>query len=126
MSKNSISDLIDMVGQQLRGVDTDKAAKWLNEGRSLAKDWMDTGKDKTVDLAKDARNGVTDFVNHNDQVQAVKRGAVVAGRKAKENPLLTAAAVAAVAAAAYQINKKMKEKQSESEKGFFDGNSERE
>lgn len=125
MSKNSISDLIDMVGQQLRGVDADKAAKWLNEGRSMAKDWMEAGKDKTVDFAKDARNNVSDFVSNNDQLQAAKRGAVVAGRKAKENPLLTAAAVAAVAAAAYQINKKMKEKQAESDKGFFDGSSER-
>lgn len=124
--KNSISDLIDMVGQQLRGVDADKAARWLNEGRTMAKDWMDAGKGKTVDFAKDTRHNVSDFVRTNDQVQAVRKGAVVAGRKAKENPLLTAAAVAAVAAAAYQINKKMSEKKAESEKGFFDGNSERE
>lgn len=125
MSKNNISDLIDMVGQQLRRVDADKAAKWLNEGRSMAKDWMETGKDKTVDFAKDARNNISDFAHNNDQVQAVKRGAVVAGRKAKDNPLLTAAAVAAVAAAAYQINKKMKEKQPQDSKGFFDGVSDR-
>lgn len=127
MSKNNVSDLIDLVGQQLRRVDAEKASKWLNEGRALAKDWMETGKDKTVHLAKDARHNVSDFVQHNDQVQAVKRGAVVAGRKAKDNPLMTAAAVAAVAAAAYQINKKLKEKQNEeNSKGIFDGLKDRE
>lgn len=126
MSKNNLSDIIDLVSKQIRGADAEKAAKWLSEGREVAKDWLKTGKDSAVDFAKDSKNNVSDFVRTNEQVQAVKRGAVVAGRKAKDNPLLTAAAIAAVAAAAYQINKKLKEKQArDGDKGFFDGQSDR-
>ena len=82
MSKNQLADIFDAVSKQLRNADSDTALKWFNQGRAAAKDFVKAGSETVVDRAGDA----------------------------KENPLLTAAAVAAVAAAAYQINKKIKER----------------
>ncbi len=110
MSKNQLADIFDAVSKQLRNADTDTALKWFNQGRAAAKDFVKSGSETVVDRAGDAKEKTVDFLKSNDQVQAVRKGAIVAGRKAKENPLMTAAAVAAVAAAAYQINKKIKER----------------
>ena len=119
MSKNQLADIFDAVSKQLRNADTDTAMKWFNQGRSAAKDFAKNTSETVVDASKDAKDKTVDFLKHNDQVQAVKQGATVASRKAKENPLLTAAAVAAVAAAAYQLNKRASKKKEND--GLFDG-----